>query len=95
MSLEFFDPTGGQLQAPQVKMAKRFRNLQGLSCKILDNTKQNSKELLLLIGSLLHKEFGITVVDVVSKFVGSAPAKEEELAEAIRDVDFVLVGTGD
>ncbi len=95
MSMKFFDPTGGQPKVQQVVMANRFVDLKGLRFNILDNGKQNSRNLLSMVGDMLEKNYGATVVEIVTKLKASMQATVAELAEAVKGVDFVLTGTGD
>ena len=95
MAFEFFDPTGGQPSIAPVQPAERSTSLDGLSCSILDNTKKNGAELMTMLYDKMAEKYGVKLVKHVIKRVGSAPAKENELAEAVADVDFVIVGLGD
>jgi len=92
--MNLMDPTA-QPEAAQVRLAPRPKSLQGLRVGLIENTKFNSKALLLKVAQRLEQRHGMTVTLLNRK---RSPSHEVE-ADAVREfktkADFVVSGIGD
>ena len=94
MSQELFDPTT-QMESEDIDYAPRPEKLEGLRVGLVENTKFNSKEILLLIAKRLETKYGITVTHMDTKQSASHGVAEAALAEFKAKADFVIAGIGD
>lgn len=89
------DPTGSVGAASATTLSPRPVSLAGLTLGLLDNTKPNATRLLTEIGELLQARYGVGETKLYTKDYFGTPAKDELLAEIVRDVDVVVTAVGD
>lgn len=91
------DPTGLTSTGPAsvATAARRVPSLKGARVGLLNNTKQNAKELLAEIGKLLESRYGATVTIQRTKPHVAFPVDEPQLKEVAAVSDVVVVGVGD
>jgi len=92
--MRIYDPTVTRPERQNVR-APAPGGLDGLRIGILENGKLNAVEMLRETATLFEQRHGCTIVPIFSKSNASAPAAPETLAEAARDVDFLITGLGD
>lgn len=90
------DPTGTAAGAPSgLRLAKRSGSLRGLTVGLLDNAKQNARELLDSLAELLRERYAVGEVIVYRKQNNTAPAPSELLREMKEQCDVVITAVGD
>ena len=94
MSMEVFDPTVSPQESP-IAYAPRPQNPEGLKVALVENTKFNSKTLLVKIGERLQARHNIEVVNLTSKRSPSHGVEEEAVKEIKTKADFAIAGVGD
>ena len=94
MSQDFFDPT---IQPPVEEMIypPRPEKLEGLRVGLVENTKFNSRQLLLKIAQRLEAKYGMEVTHMDTKQSSSHGVAESAVAELKTKADFVIAGIGD
>lgn len=70
-------------------------DLGGKHVVILENTKQNARELLTAVAELLQQRHPAMTFDVRRKESASLPADPALLVEITKQADVVLTGSGD
>jgi hypothetical protein len=90
------DPTGLSTGPANVATAaRRVPSLAGARVGLLNNTKQNAKELLTEVGRLLESRYGATVTIQRTKPHVAFPVDEPMLKEIAAVSDVVVTGVGD
>jgi hypothetical protein len=92
--MRLYDPTSS-IPARQSRRAAALAALEGKTIGILENGKLNAREMLGEIAALFEERHGCTLRAVYSKSNASAPAPAATLAQAAREVDFLITGLGD
>lgn len=92
--MQLYDPTSAGAER-NLARAAALASLQGKTIGILENGKLNASEMLHEIADLFMSRHGCTIRAVYSKSNASAPAPAETLAQAAREVDFLITGLGD
>ena len=92
--IELLDPT---LEAPPQPLAYAARPaaLEGKRVALIENTKYNSDKLLLRIGDLLVREYGVAEAKLYHKKNASVPAHAEIIQDITKTCDLVVAGIGD
>jgi hypothetical protein len=90
------DPTGaGAGAASGLRLAKRSGSLRGLRVGLLDNAKQNARELLDSLAVLLKERYGVGEIIMYRKQNNTAPVASELLSEMEEHCDVVITAVGD
>jgi hypothetical protein len=92
--MNLMDPTSGP-EAAEVKLAPRPKSLQGLRVGLIENTKFNSKTLLLKVAQRLEQRHGMTVTLLNRKKSASHEVDPSAVQEFKAKSDFVISGIGD
>jgi hypothetical protein len=92
--MRLYDPTSS-IPARQSRRAPALDALEGKTVGILENGKLNADTMLREVAALLEQRHGCTLHAVYSKANASAPAPAATLAQAAREVDFLITGLGD
>jgi hypothetical protein len=90
------DPTGGtKTVTSTLRRAPRRGSLRGTTVLLLINTKQNAREFLGQIGTLLIERHGVAAVTPVTKVNFAQPEPEDKIKEMAEGCDAVVTGIGD
>ena len=92
--MKLMDPTAGP-EAAEVRLAPRPNGLQGLRVGLIENTKFNSKALLLKVAQRLERQHGMTVTLLNRKRSPSHEVDPAAVREFKTKADFVVSGIGD
>ena len=92
--MHLMDPTAGPVAA-EVKLAPRPHSLKGLRVGLIENTKFNSKALLLKVAHRLEQRYGMTVALLNRKRSASHEVEPDAVREFKVKADFVVSGIGD
>jgi len=92
--MKLMDPTATP-EAAQVRLAPRPKSLQGLRIGLIENTKFNSKALLLKTAQRLEQRHGMTVALLARKRSPSHEVEPDAVREFKAKADFVVSGIGD
>jgi hypothetical protein len=87
------DPTTQPI-VPTFEFAPRIQDLTNKSVGMIDDSKENAKELLEEIGNLLRERFGVQCVNYHAKPSASKPADPQVIQAMADDCDFVIVAIG-
>jgi hypothetical protein len=87
------DPTTQPL-VPDFTDAPRLTDLANKRIGLIDNSKENAKELLEEIEIVLRQRFGVTQVDYHRKPSASKPADPAVIEAMATTCDYVLVAIG-
>lgn len=94
MSIDLFDPTTSPEKTP-IRFVPRPDRLDGLKVGLVDNSKFNSRALLIRIADRLKARFRVELAHTVTKTSPGHPVSDHAI-EAFRNrVDFALAGIGD
>ena len=94
MEFELFDPTL-TIQPEPFRYPARPKSLETLRVALVENSKHNSKTLLVKIFDRLRKRFGTTLAGIYSKQSAGHPVSETALAEFKETADIAIAGIGD
>ena len=92
--IELLDPKV-ETQASPIAYVDRPRSLEGKRVALIENTKFNSDKLLVRIGDLLKREYGVADWKLFRKHNSSVPAHDEIIQEVRKTCDVVVAGVGD
>jgi len=92
--IELLDPTT-EAATQTVAYAPRPGALAGKRVALVENTKFNSDKLLLKIGDVLKREYGVAETKLYHKKNASVPAHEEIIADITKTCDVMVAGIGD
>lgn len=87
------DPTTEAI-VPGFEMAPRLSSLANLRIGLIDDSKENAKELLDEITGLLRERHGVASVEYHAKPSASKPADPQVITDMARDCDYVVVAIG-
>ena len=91
--IELLDPTTEAASQP-LAYAPRPSGLAGKRVALVENTKFNSDKLLVKIGDILKREYGVVETTLYHKNA-SVPAHEEIIASITKTCDVMVAGVGD
>ena len=94
MAIDLFDPTTSPEKA-SIDYVPRPQSLEGLKVGLVDNSKFNSKTLLLKIADRLKARYGVEMAHLVTKASSGHPVSDAAVAEFKGKADFVVAGIGD
>ena len=91
---EILDPTVEPRKQP-LTFVPRPDSLTGKRIGLVENTKFNSDKLLVRIGDILKREYGVAEWKLFRKHNSSVPAHDEIIQEVRKTCDVVVAGVGD
>ncbi|HDR16023.1 MAG TPA: hypothetical protein ENN79_11175 [Desulfobacteraceae bacterium] len=94
MTIDIFDPTSSP-ERSSIEFVPRPKNLEKLRVGLVDNSKYNSKALLLRIADRLNSRYGIEIGHTVTKTSPGHPVSEIAIAALKEKVNFTVAGIGD
>jgi len=94
MTIDLFDPTTSPEKTP-IDYVPRPQDLEGLKVGLVDNSKFNSKTLLLKIADRLKARYGVEMAHLVTKASPGHSVSDAAVAEFKGKADFVVAGIGD
>ena len=94
MAIDFFDPTTTADKTP-IEYVPRPQSLNGLKVGLVDNSKYNSKTLLLKIADRLKTKYDTKTAHLVTKASAGHAVSDAALADFKTKVDIVIAGIGD
>jgi hypothetical protein len=94
MAIDLFDPTTSTEKTP-IDYVPRPRDLKGLRVGLVDNSKFNSKILLLKIADRLQVRYGVEMTHLVTKASAGHAVSEAAVKAFKGNSDFVVAGIGD
>ncbi len=94
MTIDLFDPTTLPEKAP-IDYVERPESLQGLKVGLVENTKFNSKTLLLKIADRLSQRYDMEMGHLVTKASPGHPVSDAAIQDLKNKVNVVLAGIGD
>lgn len=92
--MRLYDPTSAGPKRT-MRRAPALSSIDGRTIGVLENGKLNAAEMLGEVARLFQERHGCSVRTFYSKSNASAPAPAETLAQAAREVDFLITGLGD
>lgn len=94
MAIDLFDPTTTADKTP-IAFVPRPKSLNGLKVGLVDNSKYNSKTLLLKIADRLKTKYDTETAHLVTKASAGHAVSDAALADFKSKVDVVIAGIGD
>ena len=88
------DPTTEPI-VPTFEFAPRLQDLTNKRVGMIDDSKENAKELLEEIASLLQERFGVECVNYHAKPSASKTDDPEIVARMAQKCDYIIAGVGD
>lgn len=92
--MQLYDPTASGPER-HLSRAAALASIEGKTIGILENGKLNAVEMLREVADLFVSRHNCILQPIYSKSNASAPAPAETLAQAAREVDFLITGLGD
>ncbi len=92
--IKLLDPTT-EAATQRLVYAARPDALAGKRVALIENTKFNSDKLLLKIGDILKREYGVAETKLYHKKNASVPAHEEIIEDIRKTCDVMVAGIGD
>ena len=87
------DPTTSPI-IPEFVLAPRLTDLENRVVGLIDDSKENAKEILEITVDVLKEKFGVKQVEYHRKPSASKPADPEIIREMASKCDYVLVAIG-
>ena len=87
------DPTTSPV-VPSFVAAPRLSDLKNKRIGLIDDSKENAKELLDIITDVIKKKFGVESVCYHRKPSASKPADPEVISNMTNECDFAIVAIG-
>ena len=94
MEFKLFDPSI-TLQTETISYASRPKNLTNLRVGLVENSKHNSKTILLKIFELLKNSFNMQLSGIHSKQSSGHRITEDAIKEFKTNADIAIAGIGD
>ena len=94
MSVEMFDPTMSP-EKEAIQYAPRPEKLDGLKVGLVDNTKYNSRALLIKISERLKDRFGTEMIKISKKQSAGHRVEDSDVEYFKTSADVVIAGIGD
>ena len=94
MTIDLFDPTTSVDKTP-IEFVPRPQRLNELKVGLVDNSKYNSKMLLLKIADRLKAGYGTETAHLVTKASAGHAVSDAAVDDFKSKVDFVIAGIGD
>ena len=87
------DPTTSPV-VPSFVAAPRLSDLKNKRIGLIDDSKENAKELLDIIADVIEEKFGVESVYYHRKPSASKPADPEVISNMTNECDFAIVAIG-
>ena len=87
------DPTTSPV-VPSFVAAPRLSDLKNKRIGLIDDSKENAKELLDIIADVIEEKFGVESVCYHRKPSASKPADPEVISNMTNECDFAIVAIG-
>ena len=87
------DPTTSPV-VPSFVAAPRLSDLKNKRIGLIDDSKENAKELLNIIADVIEEKFGVESVCYHRKPSASKPADPEVISNMTNECDFAIVAIG-
>ena len=94
MTMDLFDPTTTFDKSP-IEYVQRPQILKGLKVGLVDNSKYNSKTLLLKIAERLKAGFETETTHLVTKASAGHAVSDAAVTDFKNKVDIAIAGIGD
>jgi hypothetical protein len=94
MSIDLFDPTT-TFDKSSIEYVQRPQSLKGLKVGLVDNSKYNSKALLLKIADRLKADFETETTHLVTKASAGHAVSGAAVNDFKNKADIVIAGIGD
>ena len=94
MTIDLFDPTTTPDRTP-IEYVPRPESLEGLKIGLVDNSKFNSKKLLLKIAERLSDKYHVEMTHLITKASPGHAVSDNAVSDFKNKADFVLAGIGD
>ncbi len=95
MVFDIFDPTVPPPGKITIAYAHRPKTLKGLRVGLVDNSKYNSKALLLRIAERLEERYGVEKGPLVTKLSPGHSVSEADIEAFKIGADIAVAGVGD
>ena len=94
MEIELFNPTI-PVQAEAIDYSPRPKRLNKLKVALVENTKYNSKTILLKLFEQLENRYKMSLVGVFRKESAGHPIAEQDVEACAKMADIAIAGIGD
>jgi hypothetical protein len=94
MEFTLFDPTI-PVQPESINYASRPKRLNNLKILLIENTKYNSKTILLKLFDSLKNRYQMQLVGVIRKQSAGHPIAAADIEECVKTADIAIAGIGD
>ncbi len=94
MEFTLFDPTI-PVQPESINYASRPKRLNNLKILLIENTKYNSKTILLKLFDSLKNRYQMQLVGVIRKQSAGHPIAAADIEECAKTADIAIAGIGD
>ena len=94
MEFTLFDPTI-PVQPESIDYAPRPKRLNNLRIVLIENTKHNSKTILLRLFEHLKKSYQLQLAGVIRKQSAGHPITAADIEECVKTADIAIAGIGD
>lgn len=94
MDLSLFDPTI-PAQPKSIDYASRPKRLDNLKVALVENTKHNSKAILLKVFEQLEKRYQVELAGVFRKESAGHPVSAADVETCVNTADIAITGIGD
>ncbi len=94
MDFEIFDPTI-PAQPESIAYAPRPKRLNNLKLALIENTKYNSKTILLKLFKVLEERYQVQLAGVIRKQSAGHPVSAADLERCAKTADIAIAGIGD
>jgi hypothetical protein len=94
MDFTLFDPTI-PTQPESIDYAPRPKQLNSLKVALVENTKHNSKTILLKLFEQLETRYQVQLAGVFRKESAGHPVAASDIEECVKSADIAIAGIGD
>lgn len=94
MDFTLFDPTI-PAQSSAIDYAPRPKQLNNLKVALVENTKFNSRTILLKLYEQLEKRYQLKLAGIIRKQSAGHPIASPDLEECVKTADIAIAGIGD
>ncbi len=94
MDFTLFDPTI-PAQTSAIDYAPRPKQLNNLKVALVENTKYNSRAILLKLFERLEKRFNLQLTGIIRKMSAGHPIASADVEECVKTADIAIAGIGD
>jgi len=94
MDFTLFDPTI-PAESSAIDYAPRPKQLNNLKIALVENTKYNSKAILLKLYEQLEKRYQLQLAGIYRKQSAGHPIAPPDVEECVKTADIAIAGIGD